>query len=116
MGINNKHVGIWWTAVTYTISGAELIWAMYDEDEVYPDLYKSEVDVYKAIAESQIEQLTQFLNDERKIDEVNWEPDSCPVQIEILEDGRIEVWENITNDFQRYIIIKTTLQEWRENR
>lgn len=113
--MDNKHVGIWWTAVTYTIvGGAELIWAMYDEDKVYPDLYKSEVDVYKAIAESHIEQLTQFLNDERKVDEVDWEPDSFPAQIEIKEDGSIVVWEQKGDT--KLAIIKTTLQEWRENR
>lgn len=99
-----------WTALTTMLSDPELVWKMEDEGELWPDVYNSENDVWKSIADDQIQQLQQFIDDERDWDEVDWEPDSYPVQIDIDEDG-----EMVIKDSEGGAIFVQSLKEWRES-
>ena len=97
-----------WTAITDTISGPELIWKVEDTGQYMPDIYNTEKDVQKSIAYDLIQQLEQFIDDEREYDEVDWELQDHPVEIEIDPNGNIVVWDSTGMP-----ILETTLENWK---
>src|ERR1035437_3328846 len=81
--------------LTETLGGDELVWRIITDDgEDYPEIYETELEAQKAIAEEHIDQITEFINDEREYDEVDWTSQNHTAYIE-AEGGIIKVWDGL---------------------
>lgn len=112
-----------WSAMTIMFGGDELVWSMEDEGEIWPDLYSSKNDVWKSYADDLMEQLRQFIENEREFEEVDWEPQIYPVYVKIYENGELEIstvgHTLVAKEFSKEIhtvIETTTIQGWRDSR
>jgi hypothetical protein len=102
-----------WTAMSQCLGGDELVWKVEDNGQYMPDIYPTEKDVWKSIADDQITMLQQVIDDEREPDEMDWEPQDYPAKIIIYTDGEMMVYQG--DDDAPQPVLLTTLQQWRDN-
>lgn len=101
-----------YTAMTECLHGDELVWKSQEEGgELMPDIYPTLREVQEEIVEGQVEQLESFRLEERDYEEIQWEPDSYPVYIEI-ENGKIQCW---TDEHKEHRVYCNELKYWQEN-
>ena len=104
--------------LTSTISGWELVWRTISEDsdgEDVPEIYDTELDAQKAIAQEQIDICNEFLSGDRQWDEMIWVNEEYTIaNISIDEEEWMEVWDTgeVTPD-RKHMIIAQSLTEWK---
>jgi hypothetical protein len=101
--------------LTECMGGSELVWRVLNEDGDYPEIYDTERDAQVAIVDNQIEHMQEFLTHDREYEDIDWQHDYTVAYIEIDEEGNMIVKDDsqcLLTDGP--VIMRTTLQEWRE--
>lgn len=100
-----------WVVITPTLcQGDTMAWSTEnDEEEAIPIVFDTEEEAWKEIAEDMINQLQQFVDGERELEDTNFGTEEYVAQYKEFDDGVIIVYNNEEN------ILRTTLKEWREN-
>ena len=100
------------TSIGYT---DELIWRVELPDgSVVPEIYETAEEVYGAIIEDVEEDIRQFHDGEKDWDDIHWGSEYKVVWIEINENENMSIYDAPdTGIGSRIILIKQTLNEWR---
>ena len=102
--------------LTECLHGSELVWRTCGiDDEDMPEIYDTERDAQVAIVDNQIEHMQEFLTHDREYEDIDWQHDYTVAYIEIDEEGNMIVKDDsqcLLTDGP--VIMRTTLQEWRE--
>lgn len=91
--------------------GDTMAWAIEDEEGVFPDVYDTEEEAWKEIADSMITELQQFVSGEREFEDTSFCTDEWVASYTEYEDGEI-----LVHDEEGIPIIETTLEKWRSER
>ncbi len=100
--------------LTDTISGWELVWRIQEETNEMPQVFSTEKEARKEIAEDVISDLQEYIAGDRDWEEVHQVNEYMVAEITIDADGKLIVWETGKSGDIRDSIIETTLEEWRK--
>lgn len=102
-----------WVVITPTVfQGNVLAWCTEEEGGAIPDVFESEEKAWKEIVDNYIDELQQFVDGERELDETSLTgPSEYPaIYVEFVDDSFIVFNEGGDP------IIEDTLDEWRSKR
>lgn len=109
-----------YVVITPTIcQGDVMAWSTEDDDgEAIPTVFDTEEDAWKEIADSMIEELQQFIDGERELEDTNFGTEDYVAQYEEFDNGEIVVSSlpGREDSYGGNPIIETTLEKWRANR
>lgn len=105
-----------YVVITPTLIQGEVMACSTEDDDgvIVPTVFDTEEDAWKDIADSMIEELQQFVDGERELEDTNFGTEDYVARYKEYENGKIQVYYLNGND--ENVFIETTLEKWKADR